>query len=59
MDEQESVWQWTVWAQRYMEGRISLREFLNRYQRLMEEAVPRVIAMQKLDMNPRTKDTPS
>lgn len=59
MDEQESVWQWTVWAQRYMEGRISLPEFLTRYQRLMEEAVPRVIAMQKLDMNPRTKDTPS
>ncbi len=59
MDEQESIWQWTVWAQRYMEGRVSLEEFLKRYQRLMEEAVPRVIAMQKLDMNPRTKDTPS
>ncbi len=59
MDEQQSVWEWTVWAQRYMEGRISLQEFLRRYQRLMLEAVPRVIAMQKLDMNPRTKDTPS
>lgn len=59
MDEQESVWQWTVWAQRYMDGRISVQEFLTRYQRLMEKAVPRVIAIQKLDMDPRTKDTPS
>ncbi len=56
MDEQQSVWEWTVWAQRYMDGRLSLSEFLQRYQRLMERAVPRVIAMQKLDMNPRTKD---
>jgi hypothetical protein len=55
-DEQESVWEWTVWAQRFMEGRITLDEFLARYQKLMRAAVPRVIALQKLDMNPRTKD---
>lgn len=59
LDEQQSVWEWTVWAQRYMEGRISLQEFLRRYQRLMTDAVPRVIAMQKMDMNPRTKDIQS
>jgi len=56
MDEQQSVWEWTVWAQRYMEGRLSLEEFLQRYQQLMVGAVPRVIATQHLDMNPRTKD---
>lgn len=55
-DEQQSVWEWTVWAQRYMEGRVDLPGFLARYQRLMTEAVPRVMAMQKLDMDPRTKD---
>jgi ABC-type glycerol-3-phosphate transport system substrate-binding protein len=56
MDEQQSVWEWTVWAQRYMDGRLTLPEFLQRYQKLMIEAVPRVIAMQKLDMNPKTRD---
>lgn len=55
-DEQESVWEWTVWAQRYMEGRVDLAGFLARYQRLMQKALPRVIARQHLDMNPRTKD---
>lgn len=59
MDDQESVWQWTVWAQRYMEGRLDLPEFLRRYQRSILEAVPRVIALQKLDMDPRTKDVRS
>lgn len=56
MDEQQSVWEWTVWAQRYMEDRLSLDGFLKRNQRLMEEAVPRVAALQKVDMNPRTRD---
>ncbi len=56
-DDQQSVWEWTVWAQRYMEGRITLPEFLRRYQRLIEAAVPRIIATQHLDINPRTKDT--
>jgi ABC-type glycerol-3-phosphate transport system substrate-binding protein len=56
MDEQQSVWEWTVWAQRYMDGRLTLREFLSRYQKTVMEAVPRVIAMQHLDMNPRTRD---
>lgn len=57
MDEQQSVWEWTVWAQRYMEGRIPLEEFLRRYQKLMVEAIPRVVAMQHLDGNPATKDS--
>lgn len=56
MDEQQSVWEWTVWAQRYMDGRLTLDEFLRRYQRTILAAVPRVIAMQNLDMNPRTRD---
>ncbi len=57
MDEQQSVWEWTVWAQRFMDGRLTLPEFLKRYQRTIVEAIPRVIAMQHLDMNPRTKDS--
>lgn len=57
LDEQQSVWEWTVWAQRYMDGRLTLPEFLKRYQRTIMNAVPRVIAMQKLDMDPRTRDS--
>ena len=56
LDEQQSIWEWTVWAQRYMEDLISLPEFLRRYERTLLQAVPRIIAMQHLDMNPRTKD---
>ena len=56
-DEQQSVWEWTVWAQRYMEGRIPLKEFLGRYQKLMMQAVPRLAAQSKFDFNPRTKDS--
>lgn len=56
LDEQQSVWEWTVWAQRYMDGRLTLSQFLQRYQRTILSAVPRVIAMQHLDMDPRTKD---
>ncbi len=55
-DEQQSVWEWTVQAQRYMEGQIPLGTFLTRYQRLMTEAVPRAIAASRYDMDPRTKD---
>ncbi|HSV74009.1 MAG TPA: extracellular solute-binding protein [Chthonomonadales bacterium] len=56
MDDQQSVWEWTVWAQRYMEDQVPLRTFLARYQRLMLDAVPRVVALQGLDMDPRTRD---
>jgi ABC-type glycerol-3-phosphate transport system substrate-binding protein len=56
MDEQESSWEWTVWAQRYMEGRVELDTFLREYQALMRRAVPRYVAVQRLDLNPRTKD---
>ena len=57
-DEQESVWKWTVWAQRYLDGRISVDDCLNRYQQVMDEAVPRVVKQMNYDMNPRTKDSP-
>lgn len=57
-DEQESVWKWTVWAQRYLDGRISVDTCLSRYQNVMQEAVPRVVDTMNYDMNPRTKDQP-
>ena len=57
-DEQESVWKWTVWAQRYLDGRIGLDECLSRYQEVMQEAVPRVVKTMNYDMNPQTKDIP-
>ncbi len=57
-DEQESVWKWTVWAQRYLDGRVSLDECLSRYEALMQEAVPRVVHTMNYDMNPATKDRP-
>lgn len=57
-DEQESVWQWTVWAQRYLDGRVSLDTCLSRYQQAMREAAPRVIKTMNYDMDPRTKDVP-
>jgi ABC-type glycerol-3-phosphate transport system substrate-binding protein len=57
-DEQESVWKWTVWAQRYLDGRIDLDTCLARYQSVMQEAVPRVAATMNYDMDPRTKDRP-
>jgi len=56
MDEQESVWRWCILAQDYMADRMSLDKFLEEYQLLMLQAIPRVIRMQDLDMNPRTRD---
>ncbi len=56
-DEQESVWKWTVWAQRYLDGRMTTDECLKRYQQTMVEAVPRVVANNRYDMDPRTKDS--
>lgn len=57
-DEQESVWKWTVWAQRYLDGRISVDDCLMHYQQVMDEAAPRVAREMNYDMNPRTKDPP-
>ncbi|HLK55351.1 MAG TPA: extracellular solute-binding protein [Chthonomonadaceae bacterium] len=57
-DEQESVWKWTVWAQRYLDGRISVDDCLAHYQQVMEEAVPRVARQMNYDLDPRTKDPP-
>lgn len=55
-DEQESVWKWTVWAQRYLDGRMSTTDCLRRYEETMQEAVPRVVKQMNYDMDPRTKD---
>ncbi len=55
-DEQESVWKWTVWAQQYLDGRVSVDTCLKRYQETMLEAVPRVVHQMNYDMNPQTKD---
>ncbi len=55
LDEQESTWQWTVWAQRYLEGKISVETCLRQYEKLMQEAVPRIAKAEHLDLNPRTK----
>jgi len=55
-DEQESVWRWSTLAQDYMAGRMSLGDFLDQYQRIMVQAIPRVIKLQNLDMNPHTRD---
>lgn len=56
LDEQESVWKWTVWAQRYLDGRISLDQCLAHYQQVIDEAVPRVMKNMNFDMDPKTKD---
>jgi len=56
MDEQESVWRWCILAQDYMADRMSLDKFLEEYQLLMLQAIPRVTKMQDLDMNPQTRD---
>ena len=58
-DEQESVWKWTVWAQRYLDGRIPVDQCLGRYQQVMTEAAPRVIKQMNYDMDPRTRDVPA
>ncbi|MDI6782493.1 MAG: extracellular solute-binding protein [bacterium] len=55
-DEQESVWQWTVYAQTYLAGKMSLSEFLSRYQNLMVAAANRWQQKYQLDLNPKTKD---
>lgn len=55
-DEQESVWRWSSLAQDYMADRMSIDAFVEQYQLIMVQAIPRVIRMQKLDMDPRTRD---
>ncbi len=56
MDEQESVWRWCIIAQDFMADRMTIETFLEEYQLLMLQAIPRVIKMQDLDMNPQTRD---
>lgn len=56
MDEQESVWRWCIIAQDYMAGKMEIDDFLKQYQQIMVQAIPRVIKMQRLDMDPRTRD---
>lgn len=55
-DEQESSWRFSVLAQDFMGGARSRGEFLDLYQRSMVEAIPRIIRMQDLDMDPGTRD---
>lgn len=55
-DEQESVWRWSTLAQDYMADRLTLDQFLESYQRLMVQAIPRVIKRLDLDMDPTTRD---
>jgi raffinose/stachyose/melibiose transport system permease protein len=57
-DEQESAGEWVVAAQEYFAGRTSLEEFLNRYQEIMLNAIPRLQKRDGLDLDPRTKDIP-
>lgn len=55
-DEQESVWRWSTLAQDYIADRITIDEFLERYQRLIVQTIPRLIRRYELDMDPRTRD---
>lgn len=55
-DEQESVWRWSTLAQDYMADRLTIDQFLERYQRLMVQAIPSVVLRYQLDMNPTTRD---
>ncbi len=56
-DDQESVWQWTVYAQQYLAGKMSLPDFLARYQQLMVAAGLRWKEKYNIDLDPSTKDS--
>ncbi|MFC1734730.1 ABC transporter substrate-binding protein [Candidatus Hydrogenedentota bacterium] len=54
--DNELQWVWTVWAMEYFDDRISLDEFLDRYQKAVEDSLPRLIKAFGYDMDPTTKD---
>lgn len=56
LDEQQSTWRWGLLTQDYMGSSLDLDTFLEQYQLAMVEAIPRVIRMQEMDMDPRTRD---
>ena len=58
MDERESVGEWTVIAQDYFAGRLSLDEFCQEYQKIMLRAIPRLQQKYGFDLNPATQDKP-
>lgn len=57
-DEQESSAEWTVIAQEWLGGRLTLDEYLERYQALMLAAIPRLQARFGIDLDPATEDLP-
>ena len=57
-DEQESVQEWVIIAQEYMGGRLSMDDFLQRYNELMLRGVDRLVRRDGLDMDPKTEDEP-
>ena len=57
-DEQESVQEWVIIAQEYMGGRLSMDDFLQRYNELMLRGVDRLVRRDGLDMDPTTEDEP-
>lgn len=57
-DEQESVQEWVIIAQEYMGGRLSIDDFLQRYNELMLRGVDRLVRRDGLDMDPKTEDEP-
>ena len=57
-DEQESVQEWVIIAQEYMGGRLSIDDFLQRYNELMLRGVDRLVRRDGLDMDPTTEDEP-
>ena len=57
-DEQESVQEWVVIAQEFMGNRLSLDEFLERYNELMHRSMKRLILRDGIDMDPATQDSP-
>ena len=59
MDERESVSEWTVIAQDYFAGRLSLDDFCNEYQKIMLRAILRLQQKYGFDLNPATKDEPA
>lgn len=55
-DEQQVTWRWVILTQDYMGDAISLEDYLDQYQRVTIEAIPRLIRANELDMDPATRD---
>lgn len=55
-DEQESIAEWVVATQEYFSDRLSLNEYLKRYQQIMLDAARRQVERFGYDLDPRTND---